>query len=102
MLQCFSDDAGLRIAGASDGKPIAVAASGLLEIRLWLGTLVKAFRLTDYALLSLLVDAPRAAAHWRVTIHSKITGTAVPTELLALLECRDDCITSYTEFFTPR
>jgi len=102
MLRAFSEDAAFRIAGASDGKPIAITARGIGEIRPWLAMMVKAFRLTDYALLSLLIDGERAAAHWRVRIHSKITGTVVPTELVDLLEVRGDRIASYTEFFTPR
>ena len=102
LLATFADDVSLRIAGASDGKPIAVTAKGIDQARPWLSMLIKSFRLTDYALLSLLIDGREAAAHWQVTIHSKITGTVVPTELVDLVEVRDDKIASYTEFFSPR
>lgn len=102
MLGNFTEDASFRIAGASDGKPISIDATGSGEFRPWLAMMVKAFRLSDYSLLSLLIDGARAAAHWRVTIHSRITGTAVPTELVDLLEVRDGRIAAYTEFFTPR
>ena len=70
----YAEEARLRIAGSTDGKPIAMAATGIAEIRPWLTLLVKTFKLTQYTILSLTVDVPRAAAHWRVDIHSKITG----------------------------
>lgn len=97
----YSEEARLRIAGTSDGKPIAVAATGIAEIRPWLSILVKTFRLTQYTLLSLTVDGSRAAAHWRVDIHSKITGVVVPTELVDLIDLRGGRISSHTEFFVP-
>jgi ketosteroid isomerase-like protein len=97
----YAEEARLRIAGTSDGKPIAVAATGIAEIRPWLSILVKTFRLTQYTILSLIVDGPRAAAHWRVDIHSKITGVIVPTELVDLIDVRGGRISSHTEFFVP-
>jgi ketosteroid isomerase-like protein len=98
----FAEDGRFEIAGASADKPIAIRASGLAEFRPWLAMMVKAFRLRDYALLSLVVEWPRATAHWRVNIHSKITGVTVPTELVDLVELRDDRIVTYSEFFVPR
>jgi len=44
---------------------------------------------------------PRAAAHWRVDIHSKITGVVVPTELVDLIDVRGGRISSHIEFFVP-
>jgi ketosteroid isomerase-like protein len=102
MCRVFAEDAAFQIAGASDGKPIAIEAKGIREFKPWLAMMVKAFRLSEYALLALVVDSPRAAAHWRVQIHSKITGTVVRTELVDLVEIRGDRITRYTEFFVPR
>lgn len=101
LCACFSPDARLRIAGSSDGKPIAIAASGISQIRPWLSILVKTFRLSGYQLLSLTIEGTRAAAQWRVDIHSKITGAMVSTELVDLIEVRDGRIGSYTEFFVP-
>ena len=101
LCALYADEARLRIAGSTDGKPIAIAAIGIAEIRPWLSILVKTFRLTQYTLLSLSIDVPRAAAHWRVDIHSKITGALVPTELVDLVEVRDGHIASYVEFFVP-
>lgn len=97
----FTPEASLRIAGTSDGKPIAIAASGTAEIRTWLAMLVKAFRLSDYRLQTLVIDGAHIAAHWRVDIHSKITGAIVPTELVDLIEVSDGRIASLAEFFVP-
>jgi ketosteroid isomerase-like protein len=102
MCRAFADDGIFRIAGSSDGKPIAITAAGLREFRPWLAMMVKAFRLSDYALLSMVIDGDRAAAHWRVRIHSKITGVSVPTELVDLVEISAGRISTYTEFFVPR
>src|SRR5438105_9487711 len=71
VCACFSPDARLRIAGSSDGKPIAIAAAGISQIRPWLGILVKTFRLSGYELRSLTIEGTRAAAHWRVDIRSE-------------------------------
>ena len=56
ICSCFAESASFRIAGASDGKPIAIRARGSAEYRPWLAMMVKTFRLTDYELLSMLVD----------------------------------------------
>jgi len=101
LCALYAEEARLRIAGSTDGKPIAIAATGIAEIRPWLSVLVKTFRLSQYTLLSLTLDVPRAAAHWRVDIHSKITGVMVPTELVDLIEVRGQRISSHTEFFVP-
>ena len=101
LCRLFASDARLRIAGTSDGKPIAIAASGIAQIRPWLSMLVKSFRMRDYQRLSLVVDGSRAAAHWRVNIDSKITGTTASTELVDLIEVHDGQIASYIEFFVP-
>jgi ketosteroid isomerase-like protein len=99
LCRLFASDARLRIAGTSDGKPIAISASRIAQIRSRLSMLVKTFRLSQYQLLSLTVDGARAAGHWRVDVHSKITGTVASTELLDLIEVRDGQIASYIEFF---
>jgi len=101
LCALYAEQARLRIAGSTDGKPIAIAATGIAEIRPWLSVLVKTFRLSQYTILSLAIDVPRAAAHWRVDIHSKITGVVVPTELVDLIDVRDGRISSHIEFFVP-
>lgn len=102
MCRLFADDGRFEIAGASADKPIAIRAKNLAEFRPWLAMMTKVFRLTDYHLISLVVEWPRASAHWRVNIFSKVTGATVPTELVDLLELRNDRIETYSEFFVPR
>lgn len=101
ILATFSDDVRFRIAGASDGKPISITATGVARVQAWLAVMVKSFWLTDYDLISLIVEGSKAAALWQMTTHSRITGLEVPTELVDLIEVHDGKITSYTEFFTP-
>ncbi len=101
LAALFAADAAFRIAGASDGKPIAITAAGAAEIRAWLAVMLKTFKLTRYRLVSMVIEGDRAAVHWQVDIHSKITGVIVPTELVDLVEVSGARITSYREFFAP-
>jgi ketosteroid isomerase-like protein len=102
LCRLFADEGRFEIVGASADKPIAIRANGLAEFKPWLSMMVKVFRLTDYSLLSLVVEWPRATAHWRADINSKVTGVTVPTELVDLVELDGDRIVRYTEFFVPR
>jgi ketosteroid isomerase-like protein len=102
LCALFAPAARFRIAGTSDGKPVAIDVTGASEIRTWLSMLVKTFRLSGYELLSAVIDGERAALHWRVDIHSRITGSRVSTELVDLVEIKHQLITSYIEFFIPR
>ena len=102
LCRLFADQGRFEIVGASADKPIAIRANGLAEFKPWLSMMVKVFRLTNYNLLSLVVEWPRATAHWRTDIYSKVTGVTVATELVDLIELGADRIVSYTEFFAPR
>jgi ketosteroid isomerase-like protein len=102
LCRLFADQGRFEIVGASADKPIAIRANGLAEFKPWLSMMVKVFRLGNYDLLSLVVEWPRATAHWRTDIYSKVTGVTVPTELVDLVELSSDRILSYTEFFAPR
>jgi ketosteroid isomerase-like protein len=102
VCRAFSDDAKFQIASASQVKPLAVTATGVDEFRPLLALLIKTFRLSDLAILSLIIDSTKAAAHWRANIHSRITGATVATELVDLVEVRNARIVQYTEFFVPR
>ncbi len=101
LCALFWPDARLRIVGTSEGKPIAIAADGVQQIRTWLGMLIKTFRLSSYERLSSVIEGERAAVHWRVHIRSKITGRLVPTELVDLIEARGGRIAAHTELFVP-
>ena len=98
----FAEQGRFEIVGASADKPIAIRAKSLAEFRPWLAMMVKVFKLSNYTLLSLVAEWPRATAHWRVDIYSKVTGATVATELVDLVELSESRILSYTEFFAPR
>jgi ketosteroid isomerase-like protein len=102
MCGLFASQGTFSIAGASADKPIGIREETLTAFKPWLSMMVKVFRLSDYELLSLVVEWPKAAAHWRVKINSKVTGITVATELVDLIEIRDGRIASYNEFFVPR
>ena len=102
MCAVFAADGRYEILGASADKSIAIRANNLAEFRPWLSMMVKVFRLSNYQLLSLTVEVPRAVAHWRVDIFSKVTGVTVPTELVDVVRVDGDRIATYTEFFAPR
>lgn len=102
MCRVFADDGRFEILGASADKSIAIRANDLAEFRPWLSMMVKVFRITNYHLLSLTVEWPRAVAHWRADIYSKVTGVTVPTELVDVTRLGEDSILAYTEFFAPR
>jgi ketosteroid isomerase-like protein len=98
----FANDAVFQVAGAGQSNPIANTAVGVGEFRPLLGSMIKAFKLSDLTILSILIDGGKAAVHWRAKVHSRISGTTVLTELIALVEVRAGRIVSYTEFFVPR
>jgi ketosteroid isomerase-like protein len=102
MCRVFADDGRFEILGASADKSIAIRAKDLAEFRPWLSMMVKVFRLSNYHLLSLTVEMPKAVAHWRADIYSKVTGVTVPTELVDVVLLDQDRISTYTEFFAPR
>jgi ketosteroid isomerase-like protein len=101
MCSLFADRGTFSIAGASADKPIGIREDNLATFKPWLSMMVKVFRLSDYELLSLVVEWPKATAHWRVKINSKVTGITVATELVDLVEIRDGRIASFCEFFVP-
>ena len=96
----FAPDAVFEISGASLAKPIAIRTAGLSEFRPWLALLLKTFRLTDQILVTVIIDGNKAAVRWRANIHSRITGSEVITDVVDLIEIRDNQILSYVEFFS--
>jgi ketosteroid isomerase-like protein len=102
MCRLFADAGRFEIAGASADKPISIRATGLAEFKPWLAMMTKVFKLSNYELISLVIEGPRAAAHWRANIFSKVTGVTVPTELVDLMELHEERIRTYNEFFVPR
>lgn len=101
VCACFHEEAYLRFAGAGGSHPVAASAHGAKEFGHLLAIMLKSFKLAEFATLSVLVDGQRAAVHWRALVHSRITGTVVPTEFADLIEVRGGRIVSYIEFFAP-
>jgi ketosteroid isomerase-like protein len=102
VCRTFSHDAKFRIAGTSNGSPIAITAVGAAEIRRWLALMIKSFQLTGHTIQSILIDGDKAAVHWQTRVYSRITGTNVSTELIDLVKLQEGRIASYTEFFVSR
>jgi ketosteroid isomerase-like protein len=102
LVGLFAQSAPFRIAGTSDGKPIAISATGREQIRPWLGLLVKTFKISNHQILSMTIEGASATVHWEAQIHSKVTGVIVPTEFVDLVTVQDGLIASYIEFFVPR
>jgi ketosteroid isomerase-like protein len=100
LCDLFAPDAVFEISGVSQSKPIAIRTAGSREFRPWLALLLKTFRLTDHVLLTLIIDDNKAAVRWRASIHSRITGAAVMTDVVDLIEITDTHIVSYIEFFS--
>jgi len=63
--------------------------------------MLKTVKLSGFQVLSMVIEGPGAAVHWRADIHSKITGVVVPTELMDVVEVSDGKVSSYKEFFAP-
>jgi ketosteroid isomerase-like protein len=103
VCRSFSNDATFEIAGASHASPIAVAAVGVAEFRPLLTLMIKTFKLSEHEILSIVIDRLSAAVHWRAMIHSRITGTTIPTELVDIIKIGENGrIIQYTELFAPR
>jgi ketosteroid isomerase-like protein len=102
MCRTFTDDARLEIAGASYATPIAIRASGIVEIRTWLAPLVKTIHIGNQEILSMIVEDATAAVHWQSRIRSRVTGASVLTDLMDMIRVREGRIESYIEFFVPR
>jgi ketosteroid isomerase-like protein len=102
VCQLFADDAEVRIAGATPVNPLGITASGAGEFRPLLALLIRAFRMSEFRILSILIDGSEAAVHWQANIQSRITGATVPTELIDLVEVRGGRIARFNEFFVSR
>lgn len=102
VYEKFTPSARFQIAGASHSTPVSVTAVGAAEYRPLLAIMMKTFKVSDEEIVTLLIDGAKAAVHWRAKIFSRLTGTAVVTELVDMIEMRDGRIGSYIEFFAPR
>ena len=102
VCRSFSDDAVFQVAGAGQVSPVSNRAVGVNEFRPLLAVMIKTFKLRDQVILAILIDGTKAAVHWRAGVYSRITGTMMLTEFVAIVEVRNGRIVSYLEFFAPR
>ena len=101
VLRSFSADVRFHIASTRISNPVAIKANGTSELRPLLVLLIKTFSLVDLTIRSITIDGANATVHWRANVHSRITGATVPTELIDIVEVRDNCIVNFNEVFVP-
>lgn len=59
---------------------------------------VDTFELTEYELVDLVADGPKAVAQSRVRVRAKATGATAETELLDVIRFEGDRISSFVQF----
>ena len=89
-----------EFSGASTVKPIALVAHGSVAIHASLAIMVKTFSLSNHEIFAMLIDGESSAVHWRADTHSRITGASVCTELIDLIEIRNDHIVPWRSIET--
>jgi len=98
VCRLFAPDAKFQMAGASHASAVPLTSVGAAEYRLALAQMIKTFALSDHTILDLLIDGDKVAVHWRANVRSTLTGEAVVTDVVDLLEVKDGRIASFTEF----
>lgn len=101
VCRVFSDDAIFQIAGAGHVSPIVSRSVGVAQFRPLLNLMIRTFKLSDFAILVMIIDGMRAAVQWEAWVYSRISGTSVFTQLVDLVEIRNARIIAYTEFLVP-
>jgi ketosteroid isomerase-like protein len=99
VCRIFAHDAKFQISGPSHATRISVSSVGIEQLRPLLSVMIKAFKLSEHTILSMIIDGTKAAVHWRAKVHSRITSQRVLTEHIDVVEIRDGRIASYIEFF---
>lgn len=102
VVDTFAPGAKFEISGPSDAASISAIAVGVDEFSPLLAAMIKTFTLTDYAIISILIDGENAAVHWRAKVRSNVTGKTAMTEFVDLVHIRNWRIESYMEFFVKR
>ena len=94
----FADNPTFVMAGAREASPIAVQCSDRDTFRVVIDAMIKTFEWIDHQILSMIIDGPKAAVHWRGRIRSALTGDEVVTELVDVITVKDGKIQSLIEF----
>jgi ketosteroid isomerase-like protein len=98
ICDCFAENPTFVMAGASSASPIAVQCTEGNTFRILLAGLIHSFEWIDQQILSMIVDGPRAAVHWRGRMRSTASGDEVVTELVDVVTIDDGKIQSFIEF----
>ena len=98
VCACFADNPTFTMAGAQHASPIAVRCTERDAFRSMIAGLIKTFEWLDQEILSMIIDGPKAAVHWRGRIKSTITEEEVVTELVDVVAVENGRIASLTEF----
>jgi ketosteroid isomerase-like protein len=102
ICRALSSDAQIQIASARLASPVAIEAAGIEKFRPLLALLIKTFKLGDLAILSMRIEGNQATVHWRANISSRITGAAILTDLIDVVEVRDGRIVNFDEVSVSR
>jgi ketosteroid isomerase-like protein len=94
----FADDVHFALAGSPEASPVAARSNGAAEFRSLLAGLVQTFEMREPTILSMVIEPPKAAVHWRVNVRATETGKEATTELFDLIEFKDGRISSFLEF----
>jgi ketosteroid isomerase-like protein len=98
VCACFAENPTFTMAGSQQASPIAVCCTDGNALRSMMAGLIKTFEWRDHEILSMIIDGPKAAVHWRGRIRSTITGDEVVTELVDVMTVENGRIASLTEF----
>jgi ketosteroid isomerase-like protein len=98
MGEIFASEIRFKLAGSPSASAVAVSVSGIQDFQNVMKGMIKTFDWVDQTILSMVVEGPKAAVHWRGSLRSTVTGETVETEMIDLFEVRDGKIQSLIEF----
>ena len=98
ICACFAENPAFSLAGAREASPVAVQCTDGTTFRALLSGLVNTFEWLDQQILSMIIDGPKAAVHWRGRIRSRVTGEEVVTEVVDMVTISGGKIQSLVEF----
>jgi ketosteroid isomerase-like protein len=96
--EIFASEMSFKLAGSPSASAVAVSVSGIQDFQSVVKGMTKTFDWVDQTILSMVVEGPKAAVHWRGNLRSMVTGEMVETEMIDLFEVRDGKILSLIEF----
>ena len=98
ICACFAENPAFTMAGARETSPVALQCAEGPTFRTVMSGMIQTFEWLDHQILSMIIDGPKAAVHWRGRIRSALTGEEVVTELVDVVTVADGKIQSFVEF----